>query len=128
MKPDPFGENEKSRLAWEALELPPPAPSPPGFAAAVAARARAERNLLPGFALSPAWAGLAAVLLVATGAVGGAELGFGTLAPDDSESVESALEEATFWADDGLLDESLFDPAAEPGLAEGQESGTEVHP
>ena len=128
MKPDLFGEKDKSRLAWEALELPAPAPAPPGFAAAVAAKARAERSLLPGFALSPAWAGLAAVLLVATGVFGGAGLGVDPLAPDDSASFESSLDDPSFWTDEGLLDGSLFDPAAESGLTESSESGAEVYP
>jgi len=75
------------RETWRALELPEPGSAPPGFAARVAARARAERSPSLGLPWSPVWARLAAAAAVALGIAGGA--GLGLLAAPGDELVAS---------------------------------------
>ncbi len=113
-------ELDRYERAWERLELAPPAPVPAGFAARTAAAVAAETaemaaesSLLPGFTLSPAWAGFAAAALVAFGVLGGAGLGLYALPTADTAETTGVVDEAEIWADDGLLDEQLFDSDAD---------------
>jgi hypothetical protein len=111
---------EAIERAFRGLELPPPAPAPPGFARRVAARAAAERSPLPGFALSPALARAVAALLVAAGAAGGAGLGLAVLPAGNGAEQESAAGSvaADLFSDEALLDATLFaadDSGEEPG-------------
>jgi hypothetical protein len=87
--------------AWRGLELPAPAPVPPGFARRVARLAAAERGAALGLPLSPRWARLAAALAVAAGIAGGAGLG---LAATVDEEIESDLA----WTAPSFAEE-LFD-------------------
>lgn len=64
------------RETWDALELPPVAPAPPGFAARVAARASEEMAAGEGAgAFRPAWVRLAGAAVLAGGIAAGAGLG-----------------------------------------------------
>lgn len=122
--PELAAELQPFERAWEQLELPRPADAPPGFAARTAALAAEERLLLPGFTLSPAWAGVAAAVLVAVGVAGGTGLGAYALPEDESEG-DAVFEQAGFWADDGLLDEQLFDDDSPVDPASGASTGAD---
>jgi hypothetical protein len=106
------GASESGWKAWRELELPEPAPPPPGFAARIAARAVRERTLLPGFALAPRWANLTAALLVVVGVAGGAGLGAITLAAEPAAATESEL-----FSDEALLDDFLTGTATDEATA-----------
>lgn len=60
---------------WRGLELPPPTPVPPGFAARVMSRARAAAANGPGLAAAPGWVRAAAALCLAAGLALGAAVG-----------------------------------------------------
>jgi hypothetical protein len=96
------GGAEARRNGWRRLDLPEPEPPPPGFALRVAARARRERTLLPGFALAPRWANLTAALLVVLGIACGAGLGAFALAEEPVDTSELEL-----FSDEALLDDYL---------------------
>lgn len=124
--PELAAELEPFERAWEQLDLPTPGDAPAGFAERTAALAVEERSLLPGFTLSPAWAGVTAAVLVAVGVAGGTGLGAYAL-PEDEAAEMSA--EAGFWAEDGLLDEQLFDDDSPADPASGIPAGAgEVAP
>jgi hypothetical protein len=107
--PAPGGDtSEAGWHAWRELELPEPAPPPPGFAARIAARAVRERTLLPGFGLAPRWANLTAALLVVVGVAGGTGIGAITLAQEPAGPTESEL-----FSDEALLDDYLTGAAAD---------------
>jgi hypothetical protein len=97
-------EAERLGAAWSALELPPPAPPPPGFAGRVAAHARSEgRRGTLGLPWRPTWARIAAAALVVSGVVLGAELG--SLSP---ASAATETETSTpVWSADSLADSYL---------------------
>ena len=117
------GGTEPRWNAWRQLELPEPAPPPPGFAARVAARARRERTLLPGFALAPRWANLTAALLVALGVAGGAGLGAFALAEEPDEAAEVEL-----FSDEALLDDYLSGTSADESAHAAHAANTESEP
>jgi ferric-dicitrate binding protein FerR (iron transport regulator) len=115
---------DRIERAWSALELPPVAPPPPGFAARVAARARVERRWLPGLPLSPLWASALAAALVAVGVAGGASLGLYAVAGTETDVVTEVS-----WPDSGqsLADEYLttattFDEGSASGAANATEN------
>ena len=87
-------DDERSRAVWDGLEEPPFAGVPPGFAARVMARARAEARA-PGWswAAAPRWAKAAALVALAAGAALGAGL---TAAARDTEPL---FEEETTLAE-----------------------------
>ncbi len=66
---------ERWMALWADLDLPPVAPPPPGFAARVQARVRAERRAPLGLPLSPVWARAAIAAALVVGVAGGAGLG-----------------------------------------------------
>ncbi len=89
-------ELERRRRLWEELELPPAAPAPPGFAARVAARARAEAaagELAP----LPAWARAAAAVALVAGALAGVGLGRFATEPVSAAATRPG---ATVWEED----------------------------
>lgn len=102
------GRYARLQERWQGLELPPPAPAPPGFATRVVAAARrqaAGEELR--WSLAPRWARAAAVAALTAGVALGALLG---AAPRQAESVDSYAAEAplslaeSYWmalADDG---------------------------
>jgi len=90
---------------WSKLELPPPAPAPPGFAGRVLARARAEERSRLGLPLSPAWARAAAALALVAGIAGGAGLGWVASEPVASEPAT----EAVAWTSTSTLAEEDVD-------------------
>ena len=69
--------------AWSSLELPPPAPAPPGFAARVAARAEeaGARSRVEAEAFAPAWVRAVGALAVAVGVTAGAALSWLAMPP-----------------------------------------------
>lgn len=85
---------------WEALELPPVAPPPLGFAARVAARATAAGAPGDGAgAFRPAWVRVAGAAVLAAGIGAGAGLGW-LAAPDrvpgaEASSVTTTVDELT---------------------------------
>jgi len=92
------------------LELPPPAPAPPGFAARVAARAAADARRSFELPLAPGWARAAAALALVAGIAGGAGLGLlggATSAAADDES------DLLAWSEEGFAEELVdgFDAA-----------------
>ena len=102
--------------AWHALELPPAAAAPAGFARRVAARAGSEQAAALGLPLSPRLARLAAASAVVAGIAGGIVLGLvSTATASASEGVESDVA----WAASSFAEE-LFDGLA--AAAEGEEA------
>jgi len=101
------------RESWQALELPPPPAAPPGFAARVAARARAESRPSFGLPWAPVWARLAAAAAVALGIAGGAGLGLLAL-PRDEATASIAAESwtASSLAEDLVSGAALADEPA----------------
>lgn len=85
-------ELARRERVWGGLELAPPASAPTGFARRIVARAGAERSPLPGSPLSPRWARATAVLLLAIGVVGGAEIGSYSSAIDPNDAITSTHE------------------------------------
>jgi len=87
---------------WSGLELPPPAPVPPGFAQRVAARAQ-EQAGGTSWSTAPGWVRAAATAALVTGIALGAGAGLwsGKQAPSGQAS-----EEQTSFA---TTSESLFD-------------------
>ncbi|SRR6266545_815552 len=85
---------------WSGLELPPPAPVPPGFAQRVAARAREEAGATS-WGAAPGWVQAAAAAALVTGIALGAGAGLwtGTRAPEDSSS--------SVTVSDSLFDDNL---------------------
>ncbi len=109
-------EPDRVRAVWSGLELPPPAPPPPGFAGRIVARALSEgRAGTLGLPWRPAWARVAAAALVVVGVVLGAELG--SLSPA-SAAVESDGS-TPVWSSDSLADSYL---AADAGTAAASET------
>jgi hypothetical protein len=108
------GELER---AWRSLELPPPAPAPPGFARRVAARAEAERRAAFGLPLAPRLARLAAAAAAAAGVAAGAGLGLttGAEAPAADEGDDAVWASTTFA-------EELFDGLA--AAVDGDDEGS----
>ncbi|MGD2113575.1 MAG: hypothetical protein PVG07_00875 [Acidobacteriota bacterium] len=118
-EPEVAARLRRLEATWDALELPPPAAAPPGFAARVAARARRE----PGIsrisrmgaddraAFRPAWVRAAAAGALAGGLAAGAVLGWATLPEERQGPAEGST--ATF-------DELPVEAASEsiPSLAE----------
>lgn len=89
-------EVERRRRLWDELELPPAAPAPPGFAARIAARARAAAaagELAP----LPVWARAAAAVALVAGALAGVGLGRFATEPAATAAASPA---ATVWAED----------------------------
>lgn len=115
---DPELAARHRRLAalWESLELPPPTPVPPGFAARVTARLPAEREAAPPFGSAPVWvrwSGAAALALgLWVGVVAGGELS--AAAPEAAEVEAAQLQAVELEAE---LAESYL-AALEEGTAE----------
>jgi anti-sigma factor RsiW len=73
--PELAGAYRRLTTRWQGLELPPPAPVPLGFAARLAARARAQGRPQAGLRAAPLWVRAAAALALATGLALGAGVG-----------------------------------------------------
>lgn len=92
---------------WNELELPPPAPAPPGFAGRVLARARVEERSRLGLPFSPVWARAAAALALVAGIAGGAGLGWVATEPAATDSET----ESVAWSATSTLAEEYVDLA-----------------
>jgi len=82
---------------WHGLELPPPPAAPPGFAARIAARARADRGASLGLPFAPLWARSLAALALVAGIASGVGLGLAL--------VGSEREPDLAWTSSTLADE-----------------------
>jgi anti-sigma factor RsiW len=94
---------------WNALELPPPAPAPPGFAQRLAARAREQAGAAssPSWATAPGWVRATAAAALVTGIALGAGAGLWT--GDRGAAVQTPGEQVSGAAEmsDSLFDDSL---------------------
>jgi hypothetical protein len=108
---DPSELAELERV-WDSLELPPPAPPPPGFARQVTARAAASgANRLEGGVFPHLrWASAAALAL---GIALGGLLSNGLAGPDEDATLVLASELEDGEADASLA-ESYLDAVADP--------------
>ncbi len=94
--------------AWGSLELPPPAPAPPGFAARVAARAEEVGVRAEAEAFSPAWVRAVGALLVAVGVTAGAALSWLAMPPaitvetPSTQAATSASSTGSFETEESL--------------------------
>lgn len=95
--------------SWRNLELPPPAPAPPGFAARVMARAR---ETTPN-GLAPVWwkQTLAGRFASAAVLAGGIVLGALLATPSESEEWSGYLAEEPSWAESYLAEVAASDHA-----------------
>lgn len=89
-------ELARRRRLWEELELPPAAPAPPGFAARIAARARAAATAGE-LAPLPAWARAAAAGALLAGALAGVGLGRFATEPASAAATSPA---AAVWTEE----------------------------
>ena len=109
---------ERRRRLWEGLELPPPAPAPPGFAARVAARARAAAA--GDFAPLPGWARAAAGVALVAGTLAG--VGLGRFASGATEVATASAAGAEVWEEEESLAASYLAATASEESPNGVES------
>lgn len=111
----------RSRL-WEDLELAPTAPAPPGFAARVAARARATAN--GGAAPLPAWARAAAGAALVAGCLAGIGLGSLVATPAGGSAAGADGTSAGVWDDEESLAAAYLEATAadDAPVGSGEES------
>lgn len=81
---------------WQGLELPPPAPVPPGFARRLTARAREQAGAIS-WATAPGWVRAAAAAALAAG------IALGVAIEVPGEEISTAVEEPS----DLLFDDTL---------------------
>lgn len=91
--------------SWTGLELPPPAPVPPGFARRLGARAREQAGAVS-WSTAPGWVRAAAAAALAAGIALGAGAGRWTDSPTPSEVPGEEISTAA-EASDPLFDDNL---------------------
>lgn len=96
---------------WQALELPPAAPVPPGFAGRVTARARSQAQQLS-WANAPLWARAAAAVALVVGALVGA--GFGRLLPAPATAQPSPVEAGELFSAESTFADSYWQVVSDP--------------
>jgi len=103
------------QVLWRGLELPPPPAAPPGFAARVAARARADRGASLGLPLAPLWARSLAALALVAGIASGVGLGLALVGSERDPDLA--------WTSSTLADE-YYDGALAGSADSALEEGT----